>query len=158
MKKGTTFSLEAAVSIVGIISLSLCIFYFPGLAQETADRFPEFSGLQYPVLIGVYATAIPFYFALYQALKLLNCIDRNKAFSEEAVKTLKHIKYCAISISVLYAFGSLLLFFENALHPGVVIIVATVIFASVVIALFSAVLQMLLKNALDIKSENDLTV
>jgi hypothetical protein len=32
------------------------------------------------------------------------------------------------------------------------------IFASLVIAVFTAVLQMLLKQAIDIKSENDLTV
>ena len=31
-------------------------------------------------------------------------------------------------------------------------------FASIVIAVFAAVLQMLLKNAIDIKSENDLTI
>ncbi|WP_219914085.1 DUF2975 domain-containing protein, partial [Bacillus paranthracis] len=33
-----------------------------------------------------------------------------------------------------------------------------IIFASMVIAVFAAVLQRLLKDAIDIKSENDLTV
>jgi capsular polysaccharide biosynthesis protein len=33
-----------------------------------------------------------------------------------------------------------------------------IIFASLVIAVFAAVLQKLIKNAIDIKSENDLTV
>jgi len=32
------------------------------------------------------------------------------------------------------------------------------IFASLVVAVFAAVLQKLLKNAIDIKSENDLTI
>ena len=41
--------------------------------------------------------------------------------------------------------------------PGI-IIGMIIIFASMVIAVFAAVLQRLLKDAIDIKSENDLTV
>lgn len=47
---------------------------------------------------------------------------------------------------------------QSALHPGIAIIGFIIIFASVVIAVFAGVLQKLLRNALDIKSENDLTV
>ncbi len=54
--------------------------------------------------------------------------------------------------------GAVYLFSQNALHPGIAIIGLTIIFTSVIIAVFPAVLQKLLKNALDIKSENDLTV
>ena len=42
--------------------------------------------------------------------------------------------------------------------PGIIIIGMIMIFASMVIAVFAAVLQRLLKDAIDIKSENDLTV
>ncbi len=42
--------------------------------------------------------------------------------------------------------------------PGIIIIGMIMIFASLVIAVFAAVLQRLLKDAIDIKSENDLTV
>lgn len=42
--------------------------------------------------------------------------------------------------------------------PGVILIGMAVIFAAMVIAVFAAVLQKLLKEAIDIKSENDLTV
>ncbi len=42
--------------------------------------------------------------------------------------------------------------------PGIIIIGMIIIFASMVIAVFAAVLQRLLKDAIDIKSENDLTV
>ena len=47
---------------------------------------------------------------------------------------------------------------QNALHPGIAIIGLVILFASTVILLFTAVLQELLKNALRIKSENDLTI
>ena len=42
--------------------------------------------------------------------------------------------------------------------PGAVGIGLVIIFASLIIAVFAAVLQRLLQNAIDIKSENDLTV
>jgi len=42
--------------------------------------------------------------------------------------------------------------------PGIILIGLVMIFAALVIAVFAAVLQKLLKNAIDIKSENDLTV
>ena len=47
---------------------------------------------------------------------------------------------------------------QNALHPGIAIIGLVIFFASIVIMLFTAVLQELLKNVLKIKTENDLTI
>ncbi len=42
--------------------------------------------------------------------------------------------------------------------PGLILIGMVIICASFVVAVFAAVLQKLLENAIDIKSENDLTV
>ncbi|MDR4346565.1 DUF2975 domain-containing protein, partial [Bacillus anthracis] len=108
----------------------------------------------------LYATAIPYYFALYQTFKLLNYIDKNNAFSELSVKALKNIKYSALAISVLYVLGMPLFYLvaERDDAPGIIVIGMIIIFASMVIAVFAAVLQRLLKDAIDIKSENDLTV
>jgi len=52
------------------------------------------------ILIIMYAAAIPFYTALYQAFKLLNYIDKNQAFSQISVKALMNIKRCAITIQI----------------------------------------------------------
>ena len=52
----------------------------------------------------------------------------------------------------------ILLVIQNALHPGIAIIGFVIIFATLVIAFFAAVLQQLLKSALEIKAENDLTI
>lgn len=158
MEQGTTLFLKITVFLIGITVLALCIFLLPWLASYTAEMYPEFAYLQYPILIGLYVTVIPFLIALYQALKLLNYIDNNNAFSELSVKSLKYIKYCAVIISILYVIGIIIVMSQNAFQPGIAIIGFTIIFTSVVIAVFTAVLQKLLKNALDIKSENDLTV
>lgn len=102
----------------------------------------------------------PFFIALWQALKLLSLIDKNTAFSDAAVNVLKNIKRCAIIIAVLYVGGVPLLYpiadAEDA--PGLIIIGMIIACAPVTLAVFAAVLQKLLESAINIKSENDLTV
>lgn len=158
MERGKTIFLRIAVYLIGIIVLALAIFYLPRLANDTAEMYPEFAYLKFPVLFGLYITVIPFVFAIYQALKLLTYIDHNHAFSEMSVTSLKYIQYCAIMISIIYVIGMIYFLSQHALHPGIAIIGFTIMFSSLVIAVFAMVLQKLLRNALDIKAENDLTV
>jgi hypothetical protein len=160
MKRGTTLFLKIAVILIGIPILALCIFLVPKIWNFAAELYPDIAYMKYLVLIDMYATAIPFYFALYQAFNLLSYIDKNKAFSELSVKALKNIKYCAIIISTLYLLGMPLFYLlaERDDAPGIIVIGLVIIFASVVIAVFAAVLQRLLQEAINIKSENDLTV
>lgn len=150
MKRYSTIFLKIVVILIGIPVLALCIFWLPGFINY----------IHFPILISVYVSAITYFFALYQALKLLSYIDKNKAFSELSVNALKYIKYCAMKISIIYAVLVPFLFpiadADDA--PGLVGIPLIIIFASIVIAVFAAVLQRLLQDAIDIKSENDLTV
>lgn len=76
------------------------------------------------------------------------------------MKPLKKIKYCAITISILHLFVLPLFYVFAELDdaPGVIFVGLVVPFASLVIAVFAAVLQKLLQEAIHIKSENDLTV
>lgn len=158
MERGTTLFLRLAVFLIGILILAIGIFTVPAITKEAAAYWPN--SWVYPVVAGIYAAVIPFFYALYQALRLLSFIDKNQAFSELSVKALKHIKYCAIAISILFAASEPFLYFmaEYDDAPGIIVIGLIIIFASMVIAVFAAVLERLLKNAIDIKSENDLTV
>jgi len=160
MKIATTLFLKIAVIFMAIPVLALCIFLVPELGKVAVELVPSFPSLKYIVSIIFYASSIPFYFALYQAFQLLRYIDQNKAFSELSVKSLKKIKYCAISISILHVLALPLfyLFAEMDDAPGVIFVGLLVPFASMVIAVFAAVLQRLLQEAVEIKSENDLVV
>ncbi|MET3548561.1 hypothetical protein ABID47_005191 [Paenibacillus favisporus] len=160
MKRVSTLFLKVAVFLIGMPILALCIFVVPGIANFAAELYPDHTYLKYLVFVDLYASAVPFYLALYQSFRLLIYIDRNEAFSELSVRALKNIKYCAVAISILYVAGLPLLYLiaEADDAPGVILIGLVIIFASMVIAFFAAVLQRLLKEAIDIKSENDLTV
>lgn len=159
MKRETLF-LKIVIILLGIPILALCIFVVPEIGNYAVELYPDKPYLKYLLFIDMYATAIPFYFALYQAFKLLSYIDKNKAFSELSVKALKNIKYSAITISGFYVLGMPLLYLigEKDDAPGVIVIGLIIIFAAMVIAVFAAVLQKLLNNAIELQSENDLTV
>lgn len=160
MGKVTTMFLKIAVLLLGVPVLALCIFLVPELANVAAQLLPEFDFIKYFVFIAFDASAIPFYFALYQAFKLLRYIDKNQAFSDLSVKALMKIKYCAITISILHVLILPLFYVFAELDdaPGVIFVGLVVPFASMVIAVFAAVLQKLLQEAITIKKENDLTV
>ncbi|WP_061568444.1 DUF2975 domain-containing protein [Caldibacillus debilis] len=160
MKQGSTVFLKIALIMIGTPVLALCIFGLPMLAKEAAESNSESAYVLNGFLTVMYLSAIPFFFALYQAFKLLNYIDRNEAFSELSVQALKKIKYCAIAISILYVPGLPFFYIAAELEdaPGIVLIGLGIIFASTIIAVFAALLQKLLKAAIDIKSENDLTI
>lgn len=158
MKRGTILFLKVTTFMIGLTLLGLCIFVLPGLARDAAEMNPEYAYLRLPVLFGLYMTALPLFLALYQSLKLLKYIETKNAFSKLAVISLGHIKNCAITIIIFYVAGIFWLVFQNALHPGIAMIGAGIIFTTLVISLFTVVLQELLRSALELKSENDLTV
>lgn len=159
MKRETLF-LKIVIFLMAIPVLAVCIFVLPSFSTFVGEVIPEWAFLQYLFLIAMYGTAIAYFIALYQALRLLGYIDKNIAFSELSVKALKNIKYCAITISGLYVLCMPIIMYMAEVDdaPGLGALGLVITFGSLVIAVFAAVLQKLLKNAIDIKVENDLTV
>ncbi len=150
MKKGTTLFLKGTVLVMALPILAICIFWLPVM-------YGYFNLL---IILGAYGTAMAYFFALYQTFKLLNFIDQNKAFSRDSVTALGLIKYAAFVISGIYIIMLPFLYpvadADDA--PGVVGFPIIIVFASIVIATFAAVLQKLLAKAIEIKEDNDLTI
>ncbi len=158
MKRGSTIFLRGVVILVGMAVLAFYVFALPVFAGNSEGRLPEIWRVL--ALGGWYATAVPFFFALYQLLKLLGYIDKNNAFSDLSVKALRNMKYSAILGSIFLSFGLPVVYFmadvEDA--PGLMLFGLIIAFIPIVIAAFIAVLQRLLKEAIDIKTENDSTI
>ena len=154
MKQGSTLFLKLVISFIGFVVLGLCVFLLSAIigSQEARDYLP--------VLLGMYIAAVPFFFALFQTWKLLVYIDKSEAFSDSSVRALKKIKYCAIAISTVYVASMPFIVHvaDKDDAPSAPALGFVIIFASIVIATFSAVLQKLLQEAINMKSENDLTV
>lgn len=160
MKRGSTVFLRLALFVISLGVLALCIFALPSLWKGGSEEFPMATNALLAIVIGLYATALPFFFAVWQAFKLLGNIDKNKAFSDSSIQALKNIKYCAIIIAVFYiSFVPLLLPIAEADDaPGLLVMGMGAACIPIAVAVFAAILQRLLQSAIDIKSENELTV
>lgn len=160
MQRGSTLYLRAAVAALAAAVLAICIFALPATWRAIGEEYPTITYVFYGILTAMYISAIPFFIALGQTLRLLGLVDKNKAFSLGAVKLLGRIKYCAAVISLIYA-AILPLFYQWAQAedaPGLIIICLVISLASLAVGVFAAVLQRLLRDAIKIKKENDLTV
>lgn len=114
-----------------------------------------------PFLAYVYIASIAFFVALYQAFKLLGYVGTNDVFSQRAVKALRTIKYCAMSLVGCIAGAEAYFWIVQRNKEdiaGGVMMGLLLIFVSTVVATAAAVSEKTLQSAVDLKSENDLTV
>lgn len=107
MKHGSTIFLRAVVVLIGLFILAICVLVLPALIKSELVGDFDYGY----IFLGLYVPAVPFFYALYQALRLLNYIDRNSAFSESSVNALKKIKYCALIVSGLFTLGMPYIFY-----------------------------------------------
>ena len=158
MKKASTLFLKFVIGFIGVVAL-IWLIWSPQLEGRAAD-LDLISIYLDPLIIYTYIGSIPFFVALYQGIKLLGYVDGNKVFSQDSVDAVKKIKYCAIAFMGFILLGILYinLFIRGEDPAGVTALSIFITFASIIIATAAAVFQRLLQNAIDLKSENDLTV
>src|SRR3989304_6105461 len=155
MKRSSTLILKVVLCLIAIGTLA-GMLWFPQ-TEGRATNLDLISIYADPLIIYTYIATIPFFVALYQAFKLLNLIDANKAFSQGAVNTLKNMKFASLSLIGFIALAEFYIRFfahgDDPAGPTALGILAS--FAVAVIATAAAVFQRLLQDAVDIKSEND---
>jgi len=158
MKRGSTLFLKVVLILIAVVTL-VALVWFPQ-TEGRATNLDVVSIYKDPLIIYIYLASIPFFVGLFQAFKLLNLIEANKAFTQDAVNTLKIMKFASLSLIGFIALAVLYIrFFVHGDDPaGPTALGIMISFASIVIATAAAIFQRLLQNAVDIKSENDLTV
>ena len=158
MKRVSTIFLQVVIVILGIGALALMLWE-PHIEGRNVHATLFQIYFQDPFLAYAYIASIPFFVALYQAFKVLGYVGQNKVFSQEAVKALRTIKYCALAIIGFVAVSIIFMIFgDRDDRPAGVFMRILITFPSVVVATAAAMFERILQNAVDIKSENDLTV
>ena len=158
MKWGATVFLRAVLVLIGVGAVFL-LLWEPHLEGRNAHATLFEIYFKDPFLAYAYTASIPFFVGLYQAFKLLGYAGRNKEFSPPAVRSVRTIKYCAIALIGFVAIGEVIIFSNDSDdRAGGVMMGVFIFFAAIVVASATAVLERILQNAADMKSENDLTV
>lgn len=159
MKRGSTIFLQGVIVLIGLGVLTFLLLepQFEGRNVHATQFEIYFND---PFLAYAYAAAIAFFTALYQAFRLLRYIGRNEVFSRASVKALGTIKYSAITLAVFIGSAVAYLFIVRPGDDiaGGVAVGLVITFISMVVATAAAVSERLLQSAVDMKSENDLTI
>ena len=158
MKRSSTIFLQVVIVALGISALAL-LLWEPHIEGRNAHATLFEIYFKDPFLAYAYIASIPFFVALYQAIKMLGYVRQNKVFSQEAVKALRTIKYCALAIIGFVAVSVIFMISgDQDDRPAGVFMRILITFPSIVVATAAAMFERILQNAVDIKSENDLTV
>jgi hypothetical protein len=161
MKRSSIIFLQIVIVLLGVAALAL-LLWEPQVegVNKNATNFEIY--FQDPFLALVYAGSIPFFMALYQAIRALGYVGRNEVFSPEVVRALRTIKYCALAIIGFVVVEEIVILLMNNRdleNPGAPIFLGFLIsFPAIVVAAAAAMFERILQNAVDLKSENDLTV
>src|SRR5690349_13583360 len=159
MKRISTVFLQAVVVLIGLVALVIMIRV--PMLEGRAANLDLFSIYADPFILYGYTASIAFFVGLYKAFRLLGYVGQNQVFSTHAVGALKSIKYCAIVFATLIVIAGL--YIKVSHHPdddpaGFLALCIVTTFASVVVATAAAIVEKILQNAIDMKSENDLTI
>jgi hypothetical protein len=158
MKRNSTLFLQAVIVLIGIGALALMLWE-PHIEGRNKHATPFEVYFKDPFLAYAYIASISFFVALYQAFKVLGYVGQNKVFSPEAVRALRIIKYCAIALIGFVAGGMFfILLSDEDNKPGGYFMGILIAFPSIIVATTAAMFERIFQNAVEMKSENDLTV
>lgn len=158
MKRSSTIFLQVVIVLIAIGTVAL-LLWEPRVEGRNAHSTNFEIYFKDPFLAYVYIASIAFFVALYNAFKLLGYAGQNKVFSQAAVKALRTIKVCAVSIIGFVAVAIIIIISqESDDRAGGVFMGILITFGSIVIATAAGMFERILQNAVDMKSENDLTV
>jgi hypothetical protein len=145
------------IVILFILIMAFLLISFPFIFDKYLGylgRYQVLATYQIPNILWLkilfYLTAIPFTVLLVMTKKLINSIFRKEPFTQRNIFALNIISICAFIDFLLYSTGTILIL-KNIL--SLVLAIATFM-----IGLISLVLSQLVRSAMEIKQENDLTI
>src|SRR3989344_2139944 len=160
MKRSSTVVLQIVTVLIGVGALAFMLWE-PTIEGRNVGATLYQIYFNDPFLAYAYLASIPFFIALYQVFKLLGHIGRDEVYSLKSVRALRTIKYCAMTLVAFVVLAEAYLFIfqrgKDDIAGGVFVgLLLIAIFG--VSAIAAGVFERTLQKAVDIKSENDLTV
>jgi hypothetical protein len=158
VKRGSILFLRCVLVLVAVGALAL-LLWEPQTEGRNAHATTFAIYFKDPFLAYVYVASIALFVGLYHAFKVLGYVGQDRMLSPAGVGHLRTIKRCAITIIAFVAGAELIIALSNNDDPqGGFFMGVLIAFAATVVAATMSVFERTLQNAVDIKSEHDLTV
>lgn len=134
------------LALIGTIGGSILLPYLANyyLSSRSLDN------VSIATLIFIYTTIVPFLLILCSVIKLSKNLMKDDSFLRENLNELKVITICSFVDFIIYLIGTTFIF------KNLVCFVLT--FATLMVFIISYVIKELIKNGIEIKEENDLTI
>jgi hypothetical protein len=158
MKRLSTIFLQAIILLFGVVVFGL-LLWEPNLEGRNVNATLFEVYFKDPFLAYIYLAFVPFFVGLFQGFKILGYARRDEIFRRHSVRALRIIKYCALTTAVFIfgAEGYLFIFMRGKDDiAGGAMMGAFIILVSAIIATTASVFQLILQNAVDMKTENEL--
>ncbi len=148
MHKPSTIFLQITIVLAGIGALAFLIWE-PRVegVNANATNWQMYSD---PFILLVYAGSLPFFYALYQAFKLLGHVRQDRVFTLNSAKALRTIKYCAFSVIgfVIVEEITIMLNHGDDDATGAIMLGVMIIFCSIVVAVVANMFEKLVQNTI----------
>lgn len=160
MRRGSTIFLQVVIVLFGL-GLLAALLYEPQVEGRNVNATQFEIYFRDPFLLYIYLAFVPFFIALYQAFRMLGYARRDAIFAACSVDALRTIKFCGIAAALLILGAEAYIFIfirgTDDVAGGVMMGLFLILVAAIVAAA-AAVFERTLQTAVDLKSENDLTV
>jgi hypothetical protein len=158
MKRSSIVFLQLVIVLIGIAAIAILLGE-PHLEGRNANSTAFEVYFKDPFLAYAYVASISFFIALYQAFRLLGYTGNDQVFTSASVRAMRKIKICALVLLGFVLFGEIFFLLPYTDDPPAAITMGVLVtFGSIVVASAAAMFERVLQRAVDIKSENDLTV
>jgi len=149
MKRASTIFLQIVVVLIGIVVFA-ALLWEPTVEGVNANATSLYQiYFDDPFLAYIYFSFIAVFVGLYQAFKLLGYVGRGGAYSQQSVRALRTIKYCALAFAGLIAAAVVYMFVAvrgTDDIAGGVAVGLFMILASLVVATASALFEKKLRR------------
>ena len=128
--------------------IAALLIFFPGMVESYHQNFrPLYDSERYALLFAFYLSAVAVELAMFHMDKLLCNILQAELFTTENVQHIRMVRWCCFAVSVICLFA----FFG---FPSMIFISTIMAFLALVVTVVGQVM----KAAVEIREENDLTV
>lgn len=158
MKRSSALFLQVIVVLIGIGTLSLMLWE-PHLEGRNAQATLFEIYFKDPFLAYAYVASLSFFAALTQAFRVWRYAGQNKLFSHAVLKALRTIKYCGGALIGFVAGGEIFIMLGTSDdRAGGVFMGLLITLGAIVMVATAARFERIVRNAIVLRSENDVAV
>jgi hypothetical protein len=148
-----TLILRAVALLFAAAGVLVCVFVLPELGAVIPGFYPKYAFWQYPVLVGLYAAAACFFYALIHFWLMLNGIDREGLPPQ---KSMKAVRVSSVIFTILFfvaAMPAIYVFAEADDAPEVILLGTALGVLPMAAAAIIAILERIVKVAMPRRGE-----